>query len=120
MRPFRLTLFVLLFFYLAMLVVVSLNFTRTINWMTNHQDTLPYFTLTGLGVFLVLLFITTFERNLYQRKIAKKEAEKNEIKAQVFEMQRRNDEIEHSLKSFEGSISKRATSSEEPNTNERL
>lgn len=124
MKAFRTTLFLILFFYLALLVGVSLNFDRANAWMTTHPEFLPYFTLAGLGVFLLIFFLTEFERNRYHRKISRQEAEKNEIKARVYEMQRRNDELDSSIRSFEQSVSRKETpkeqTREQPNTNENL
>ncbi len=126
MKPFRLVLFLIVFVYLTLLVIVSMNLTRTLNWITNHQESLPYITLTGMGVFLLLFFLSAFERSLFFKRIARKEAEKNEIKAQVYDMQRRNDEIEQELHSFEKSLDRPApplqpeSPKEQPDTNERL
>lgn len=88
--------------------------------MINHPEYLPYFTLTGMGVFLLISFLTAFERSRYNKKIAKQEAEKNEIKARVYEMQRRNDELDSSIRSFEQSIGRKEVPREEPNTNNNL
>ncbi len=126
MKPFRLALFLIVFVYLALVVAVSMNLDRTLNWINNHQNSLPYITLTGMGVFLLLFFLSAFERSLFYKRIARKEAEKNEIKAQVYDMQRRNDEIEREIHSFDKSLDRPAppprqdSSKEQPDTNERL
>lgn len=120
MKPFRTTLFLILFFYLALLVGVSLNYDRANNWMINHPDYLPYFTFIGMGVFLLIFFLTVFERSRYHRKLAKQEAEKNEIKARVYEMQRKNDELDSSIRSFEQSVVRKETPREQSNPNNTL
>lgn len=120
MKTFRNTLFFILFLYLALLVGVSLRYDRANNWMIEHPDYLPYFTFTGMGVFLLIFLLTVIERSRYQRKIAKQEAEKNEIKARVYEIQRRNDELDSSIRSFEQSVVRRDAPREEPNTNNTL
>lgn len=114
MKPVRTALFSVLFIYLALLVFASINFERAGNWMSTHPQVLPYFTLIGMGVFLLIFFLTVFERNHYHRTLAKKEAEKNEIKARVYEMQRRNDEVEKSLQSFENSVTRKEMQEKPP------
>lgn len=111
MKPVRTALFSLLFVYLALLVLASLNFERASRWMSAHPGALPYFTLIGLGALLILFGLGEFERRQHHKALAKKEAEKNEIKARVYEMQRKNDEIEESLRSFEQSVARKGTRS---------
>lgn len=120
MKPYRLSLYLILFFYFALLVIVSFNIDRSINWISNNSGALPYFTLTGMGVFLVLFLTAMYDRRRYHRKIARQEAEKNEIKAKVYEMQRRNDETEASLRSFEKSLEKKEPQKEQHKTDQNL
>lgn len=120
MKPVRIALFSVLFIYLALLIIASLNFERASRWMDAHPQALPYFTLIGMGVFLLIFFLTLFERNQHHRAMAKKEAEKNEIKARVYEMQRRNEEVEKSLQSFKDSVARKETPNTPTKPNENL
>lgn len=105
MKPFKLTLFLLLLLYHA--VFVGIGFTADWNWIVSNPETAQWITVLALALFIILFLITIFDRQNYQKKINRLEAEKDKIKAKVFDMQRRNEEIDDSIKSFEQSVEKK-------------
>ncbi|MFP4293571.1 MAG: hypothetical protein ACLFQ0_18210 [Cyclobacteriaceae bacterium] len=105
MKPFRLTLFVLLLFYHAIFMGVALS--NEWNWIVNNKETVTIITLVGMLLFITIFLLALYDRRHYQKKIARLQAEKDNIKAQVFDMQRRNDEIEENIRSFESSLEKK-------------
>jgi uncharacterized membrane protein (DUF485 family) len=105
MKPFKLTLFLLLLLYHA--VFVGIAFNQSWEWVSTNTQTVQWITLIGLGLFIVLFLITIFDRQNYQKKINRLEAEKDKIKAKVYDIQRRNEEIDDSIKSFEQSVEKK-------------
>lgn len=105
MKPFRLTLFLILLFYHAIFAGVALN--GEYSWITNNPQTVLWITLIGLFLFITIFLMAIYDRRNYRKKIAKLEVEKDQIKAKVFDMQRRNEEIDDSIKSFESSIDKK-------------
>ncbi len=107
MKPFKLTLFLLLLLYHAVFVGIALN--NSWDWVLGNKPTVQWLTIIGLVLFLVLFLITIFERQIYQRRISRLESEKDNIKAKVYDMQRRNDDIDDSIKSFEQSVEKKNT-----------
>ncbi|MEK6479126.1 hypothetical protein WJR50_16380 [Catalinimonas sp. 4WD22] len=102
MKPFKLTLFLLLLLYHAVFVGIAIN--NSWEWVSTNLQTVQWITIAGLVLFLILLLITILERQNYQRRIHRLEAEKDNIKAKVYDMQRRNEEIDDSIKSFEQSV----------------
>lgn len=105
MKPFRLSIFLLLLFYHATFVGVALNGDWT--WVVNNTQTVIWITVTGAVLFVIIFLMGLADRRFYTRKIEKLEAEKDKIKAKVYDMQRRNEEIDDSLKSFEESLDKK-------------
>lgn len=102
MKPFKLTLFLLLLLFHAVFVGIALN--ESWNWVISNTPAVQWITIGALVLFLILFLITILERQNYHRKISRLEAEKDNIKAKVYDMQRRNDEIDESIKSFEKSV----------------
>ena len=119
MKPFRLTFFlVLLIFHLA-LVIISFNFTPALaDRLVEGGNVFRGFALFGLAVFLVVLAFAFFDRRSYQKRIEKLEAEKNLIKAEVFDIRYqerlREKEIEQEISSFEQSLPTAKTDPNEP------
>ncbi|WPP52744.1 hypothetical protein [Catalinimonas niigatensis] len=105
MKPFKLTLFLLLLLYHA--VFVGIAFNNSWEWVRSNPQTAQWLTIIALALFVVLFLIAIFDRQNYQKKINRLEAEKDKIKAKVFDMQRRNEEIDDSIKSFEQSVEKK-------------
>ena len=105
MKPFRLTIFLLLLLYHAIFVGVALN--EEWSWIVNNTQTVLWITIVGFVLFMTLFLMGLADRRYYQRKIAKLEVEKDQIKAKVYDMQKRNEEIDDSIKSFEESIEKK-------------
>ncbi|MDF9798323.1 cell division protein FtsB [Catalinimonas alkaloidigena] len=102
MKPFKLTLFLLLLLYHAVFVGIAIN--NSWEWVSTNLQTVQWITITALVLFLILLLINILERQSYQGRIQRLEAEKDKIKAKVYDMQRRNEEIDESIKSFEQSV----------------
>ncbi|WKN29976.1 hypothetical protein PZB74_13480 [Porifericola rhodea] len=107
MKPFKLTLFLLLLLFHA--VFVGIAFNNSWDWAISNASTIQWITLIGLVLFILLFLITIFDRRSYQNRINRLEAEKDKIKAKVYDMQKRNEEIDDSIRSFEQSIDKKDT-----------
>jgi type VI protein secretion system component VasK len=105
MKPFRLSLFVLLLFYHAIFLGVAIG--EEWDWIMNNPQTVQIITLAGVVLFIIIFMLALYDRRHYQKKIARLEAEKDNIKAKVYDMQRRNDEIEENMKAFESSLEKK-------------
>lgn len=105
MKPIRLFFFILLLFYHITLVAFALNMNDAVaSNLVDSANSVTTLTLVGLGLFLVIFGLALYDRRRHQKQLAKVEAEKNEIKAQVYDMKRREDEIDQEIKSFESSI----------------
>jgi len=105
MKPFRLTIFLLLLLYHATFLGVALN--GDWSWIVNNTQTVLWITIVGFLLFVTIFLMGLADRRHYQKKIARLEAEKDQIKAKVYDMQKRNEEIDDSIKSFEESIDKK-------------
>jgi len=105
MKPFRLTIFLLLLLYHAAFVIVALD--GDWNWVVTNSQTVLWITIIGFVLFLTIFLMGLADRRYYRRKISKLEAEKDQIKAKVYDMQRRNEEIDENIRSFEDSIEKK-------------
>ena len=109
MKPFRLTFFIVLLIFHLALVIISFNFTPALaDRLVEGGGVFRGFALFGLAVFLVVLAFAFFDRRSYQKRIEKLEAEKNLIKAEVFDIRyqerQREREIEQEISSFEKSL----------------
>lgn len=110
MKPIRLFFYILLLFYHITLVAFAINLNDDVaNNLVQGSGTVLLITLIGLGLFAVIFALAQFDRRRYHKKISKLEAEKNEIKAQVYDMKRRDDQIDEEIKSFESSIEDKKT-----------
>jgi membrane protein insertase Oxa1/YidC/SpoIIIJ len=105
MKPLRLTIFLLLLLYHAIFVGIALNGDWT--WISTNTQTVVWITIIGFVLFLTIFLMGLADRRAYQKKIAKLEVEKDQIKAKVYDIQRRNEEIDDSIKSFEDSLEKK-------------
>ena len=119
MKPFRLTFFVVLLIFHLALVIVSFNFTPALaDRLVEGGNVFRGFALFGLAVFLIVLAFAFFDRRSYQKRIEKLEAEKNLIKAEVFDMRYqerlREKEIEQEINSFEQSLPPAKSNPNEP------
>ncbi|WKN42487.1 hypothetical protein [Tunicatimonas pelagia] len=115
MKPIRLFFYVLLIFYHVILVAFALNLNDSVAQnLVESSSTVRIFTLIGLALFLIVFGMAFYDRRRYQSKIAKLEAEKNEIKAQVYDMKRREDEIDQEIKSFESSLDPEENPTDDP------
>ena len=105
MKPLRLALFIiLLLFHLAM-VIVSFNFSLSlINRLVQNPLVFQVLAIFGLTVLLVTFGLMWFDRRSARKKIERLEAEKNQIKAEVFDMRKREQEIEQEIASFKSSL----------------
>jgi len=120
MKPIRLFFYILLLFFHATLIAFALNLNDGIaNNLVENSSAVVTFTLVGLGLFLVTFGFALFDRRNYQKRIDKIEAEKNEIKAQVYDMKRREDEIDQEIKSFESSVKTEKSETEDDDNNDQ-
>ena len=109
MKPIRLAFFLVLLVCHAILVILSLNFSQsTADSIVRNPSAFRFLTFFGLAVFLITFAFAWFDRRRAVKKIEKLEAEKNAIKAEVFDRekraQEREREIEEEIKSFEKSL----------------
>ncbi len=115
MKPIRLFFYVLLIFYHVVLIAFALNLNDSVAQnLIDSASTVVIFTLVGFALFLVVFGLAWFDRRRYQSKIDKLKAEKNEIKAQVYDMKRREDEIDQEIQSFESSLDAEEKPTDEP------
>ncbi len=105
MKLFRITVFLLLLLYHAVFIGMAINGDWT--WVVNNTQTVLWITIIGFVLFLTFFLMGLADRSYSQKKIARLEAEKDKIKAKVYDMQRRNEEIDDSIKSFEKSVEKK-------------
>lgn len=111
MKPARLFIYLLLLFYHIAAVAVALNLTDALaDNLVNGVSLVRAITLFGFLAFLVVFAFALYDRRSHHKRISKLEAEKNEVKAQVFDMKRREEELDREIKSFESSITKKETS----------
>ena len=108
MKPARLFVYLLLLFYHIAAVAVALNLTPTLgDRLVNGASLVRAITVFGLLAFLVVFAFALYDRRHHRKRISRLEAEKNEVKAQVFDMKRREEELDREIKSFESSLSKK-------------
>ena len=121
MKPIRLFFYVLLFFFHLALVAFAFSLDDSVaQSLAESAGTIRTITLIGLAMFLIVFAWAMLDRRLYQSKIAKLEAEKNEIKAQVYDMKRREDQIDEEIKSFESSFEpKKSTPEDSSDTDQK-
>ena len=115
MKPIRLFFYILLLFYHITLIAFAINLNDSVaDNLVESQGTVLLITLTGLGLFIVVYAFAQFDRRHYHKKMNRLEAEKNEIKAQVYDMKRRENQIDDEIKSFESSLETKKTPPDEP------
>ncbi|MEO0331863.1 MAG: hypothetical protein AAF223_09275 [Bacteroidota bacterium] len=115
MKPIRLFFYVLLIFFHLALVAFAFSLDDSVaQSLAESAGTIRTITLIGLAMFLIVFAWAMFDRRHYQSKIAKLEAEKNEIKAQVYDMKQREDQIDEEIKSFESSLEPKKSIPEDP------
>ena len=117
MKPLRLALFFILLIFHLIVVILSLNFTQSLaDSIVRNPLAFRFLALFGLIVFLITFAFVWFDRRAARRKIEKLEAEKNTIKAEVFDMRKREREIDQEIDSFEKSLSPTKSTSAKPTT----
>lgn len=110
MRPIRLAFYVLLLFYHIAIVAVALNLTESFaTSLSNSVELVKILSLIGLALFLLVFGFALYDRRHHRKRIARLEAEKNEVKAQVYDMTRRKGEVDREIKPYEPSVSKEET-----------
>ena len=119
MKPLRLALFFILLIFHAILVVLSLNFTQSMaDSIVRNPTAFRFLTFFGLAVFLVTFAFGWFDRRAAHKRIEKLEAEKNAIKAEVFDREKRaqarEQEIEREINSFKASLPPSESAKTEP------
>ena len=119
MKPLRLALFIILLIFHAVLVILSLNFSETIaDGIVRNPSAFRFLAFFGLAVFLVTFAFAWFDRRTARKRIEKLEAEKNAIKAEVFDReqraQEREREVEREIQSFQASLPPRESDATTP------
>lgn len=109
MKPIRLALFAVLFIFHIIVVVLSLRFSQSLaDGIVRDPSAFRFLALFGLIVFLVTFAFMWFDRWTARKKIERLEAEKDRIKAEVFDREQRAREreleIEQEIKSFQQSL----------------
>lgn len=109
MKPFRLTFFVILLIFHLALVIISFNFTPGLaDRLVEGGSVFRGFAIFGLIIALVVMIFAIVDRLSYRRRIERLEAEKDRIKAEVFDIRQqerlREKEIEREIESFEKSL----------------
>ena len=115
MKPLRLALFIILLIFHATLVIVSLNFSQSLaDSIVRNPSAFRFLTFFGLAVFLITFAFAWFDRRTALKKVERLEAEKNAIKAEVFDREKRTQErereIEQEIESFRNSLPSSGTS----------
>ena len=105
MKPLRLALFLILFIFHVTLVVLVLFFpTSMADSLLGEASGARFLVLFGLAAFLVTFGIVWLDRRAARKKIERLEAEKDKIKAEVFDMRQREQEVEREIASFKSSL----------------
>ena len=109
MKPVRLALFAVLFIFHIIVVFISLRFTQSLaDGIVRDPSAFRFLALFGLGVFLITFAFAWFDRWTARKKIERLEAEKDRIKAEVFDREQRTrereQEIEREIDSFQRSL----------------
>ena len=122
MKPVRLALFAVLFIFHIIAVFISLRFTQSMaDGIVRDPGAFRFLALFGLSIFLVTFAFVWLDRWTARKKIERLEAEKDRIKAEVFDREQRAREreleIEQEIKSFQQSLPGAASSaSPDPTT----
>ena len=119
MKPLRLALFIILLVFHAILVILSFNFSQSIaDRIVRDPSAFRFLVFFGLAVFLVTFAFAWFDRRTARKRIEKVEAEKNAIKAEVFDREQRakerEQEIDREIKSFEKSLPAAGSRTDDP------
>ncbi len=114
MKPVRLALFIVLLIFHIIVVVLSLRFTQSLaDGIARDPSAFRFLALFGLAVFLVTFAVVWIDRFTTKKKIERLEAEKDRIKAEVFDREQkaraREQEIEQEIKSFQQSLPEEQT-----------
>ena len=109
MKPVRLALFAILFIFHIIVVVLSLRFTQPLaDGIVRDPSAFRFLAIFGLGIFLITFAFAWFDRWTARKKIERLEAEKDRIKAEVFDREQRAREreleIEQEINSFQQSL----------------
>lgn len=109
MKPVRLALFAVLLIFHVIVVVLSLRFTPSVaEGIGRDPSAFRFLALFGLIVFLITFAFVWLDRWTARKKIERLEAEKDRIKAEVFDREQRTRqrelEIEQEIKSFQQSL----------------
>ncbi len=109
MKPVRLALFAVLLVFHVIIVVLSLRFTPSLaDGIVRDPSAFRFLALFGLGIFLITFAFAWFDRWTARKKIERLEAEKDRIKAEVFDREQRAREreleIDQEIKSFQQSL----------------
>lgn len=115
MKPIRLALFVVLLIFHCIVVFLSLRFTPSLaEGIVRDPGAFRFLAVFGLVVFLITFAVVWFDRRATRKKIARLEAEKDRIKAEVFDREQRAREreleIEREINSFQQSLPDNAPS----------
>jgi hypothetical protein len=114
MKPVRLALFIVLLIFHIIVVVLSLRFTPSVaDGIARDPSAFRFLALFGLAVFLITFAVVWIDRFTAKKKIERLEAEKDRIKAEVFDREQRararEQEIEQEIKSFQQSLPEEET-----------
>ena len=109
MKPVRLVLYAVLLIFHIIVVALSLRFTQSLaDGIVRDPSAFRFLALFGLGVFLVTFAFAWFDRWAARKKIERLEADKDRIKAEVFDREQRarerEQEIEREISSFQQSL----------------
>ncbi len=109
MKPIRLALFAILLIFHIIVVFIALQFTPSLaDSIVRDPSAFRFLALFGLGVFLITFSFVWFDRWTARKKIERLEAEKDRIKAEVFDREQRAREreleIEQEINSFQQSL----------------
>ncbi len=108
MKPVRLALFAVLFIFHIIVVFISLRFSSMADGIKDDPSAFRFLALFGLGIFLVTFAFVWLDRYTARKKIERLEAEKDRIKAEVFDREQRAREreleIEQEINSFQQSL----------------
>ncbi len=109
MKPVRLALFAVLLIFHIIVVALSLQFSQSLaDGIVRDPSAFRFLALFGLGVFLITFAFGWFDRWTARKKIERLEAEKDRIKAEVFDREQRarerEREIDQEISSFQQSL----------------
>ncbi len=109
MKPFKLALFALLLIFHITLVILSLDFTQSFaDSLVRDPSGFRYTAGIGLVLLLVAAGVVWFDRRLLLKKAERLEAEKNQIKAEIFDREKqakaREEEVEREIQAFQATL----------------